>query len=452
MADSLVIVAIPDENDRVWKVSSEKVPHLTLLYLGEDVTQVAHVDQIVSFVEHAANTMLRRFNLSVDRRGELGADQADVIFFKKNHYDYKALWDFRAALLQDANIKTAYDSTTQFDGPWHPHLTLGYPAAPAQDETDDQGFYNVMFNKIAVWVTADDGPDFLLKDYWDEMGDMLETVPMDVAMSSLNHATKVSDTPWSNFKTSDYTDEQYARACLLDRGAEVEGKQRYAIPVREPSGALNRNGCHAAAAVLSSKGGTGSARGNKVKATPEQLAAAKRKLVALYNGPLNEDVPEGLKETMKQAIDVGAEFVLEHYGVKGMRWGMRRASAVTTQQHIDTGLLRRRTKIVAKGGASAPAHTDAVTAAVQKQVVKKSGTDALSTTQLRDLANRLQVENQVQILLSSKGKQFVRGELEREGKTALKRGAGAGAKAAAPHLIKRAGRGAATVATTAALL
>ena len=34
MSSNLVIVAIPDENDRVWKISSEKVPHLTVLVPG----------------------------------------------------------------------------------------------------------------------------------------------------------------------------------------------------------------------------------------------------------------------------------------------------------------------------------------------------------------------------------------------------------------------------------
>lgn len=29
------IVAIPEERDPVWKYSSEKVPHMTLLFLGE---------------------------------------------------------------------------------------------------------------------------------------------------------------------------------------------------------------------------------------------------------------------------------------------------------------------------------------------------------------------------------------------------------------------------------
>ena len=332
---NLVIVAIPDENDRAWQVSSEKVPHLTVLFLG-DSDNVSNLEQIVGFVEHAANQTLRRFYLPVDRRGELGEDQADVLFFKKGRYDYKAIRDFRAALLQDTNIKRAYDSSTQFDGVWQPHLTLGYPATPAKKIPNDQGFpfYEVSFNKIGVWIEDYDGPDFLLKDYWDEW-EAMETVPMDVPMSALSHAVKVSDTPWSNFKDSDYDDSQYARACLLDRGEDAgTAKQRYGLPVREPDGTLNRNACHAAAAVLSSKGGTGSARGSKVKGSPEQIAAAKKKLITLYNGPLGEDVPEGLGGEAKQAIDMGAEYILEHYGVKGMRWGVRKSDVGSAARSV----------------------------------------------------------------------------------------------------------------------
>jgi hypothetical protein len=186
---NLVIVAIPDENDRVWKVSSEKVPHLTILALG-DPDQVPNLEKIIEFTEHAANTTLNRFYLPVDRRGELGDDPelgpADVLFFRKGRYDYKAIRDFRAQLLQDNNIRTAYDSAPQFDGPWQPHLTLGYKNRPAKpDDTDrDYGFYDVSFTKIAVWPDDYNGPEFLLKDFWDEW-DALETVPMDVAMSAL---------------------------------------------------------------------------------------------------------------------------------------------------------------------------------------------------------------------------------------------------------------------------
>jgi hypothetical protein len=139
---------------------------------------------------------------------------------------------------------------------------------------------------------------------------------------------------------------------------------------------------------------------------------------------------------------------LQHYGIKGMRWGVRQTGEVSAQTRTDTGLLRRRTEIQTKGGEAQPAHIDAVKAAVAKQKIKKSGHAALSTQELRDLANRLQVENQVSILMSSKGKQFVSKELEGTGRKLAKKGA----RRAAPHVVKKASKGAATVATTAALL
>src|SRR3954454_10498325 len=144
MGTNLVIAAIPDENDRVWKISSDEIPHLTVLHLG-DVNEVSNLEQIMLFVEHAANTTLNRFYLPVDHRGELGEGKADVLFFKKGRYDFKAIRDFRSLLLQDENIKTAYDATAQFETPehvgapgqpWIPHLTLGYPETPAKEIPD----------------------------------------------------------------------------------------------------------------------------------------------------------------------------------------------------------------------------------------------------------------------------------------------------------------------------
>lgn len=178
---NLVIVAIPDQNDRVWKVSSEKIPHLTLLFLG-DVDAVKNVDKIEEFVEHAANTTLNRFYLPVDRRGELGDDKADVLFFRKTRYDYKAVRDFRATLLKDNSIRTAFESAEQYEG-WTPHLTLGYPATPAKSDKDEYPFYDVCFDRVAVWYGDYEGPEFVLKDYWEEFSEyeMMDPSPELVA-------------------------------------------------------------------------------------------------------------------------------------------------------------------------------------------------------------------------------------------------------------------------------
>lgn len=768
---NLIIVAIPDKNDRVWKVSSEQVPHLTVLFLSE-TEQVANLDKIVGFVEHASS-MLNRFYLQVDRRGELGEDQADVLFFKKDRYCYKAVRDFRASLLQDANIRTAYDSVPQFEGPWNPHLTLGYPTAPAKPEDADWGgFYSVEFNRIAVWTGDYEGPEFELKDFWDEY-ETMESIPMDVAMSSMNqvrvgagmealehygtkgmrwgvrkeHVEKAAESspsrvgkavrdvgrfagdvhfeartaPRKNEKGEDV--DSVAREMVIDKGhanfrkedlpalksrhpnagfkkrllkplskearayradakttyiARLEktanemknasGTREYTI--RERGGDLpqskyywevsSRQARHAAgndftllevamdedgyitglkkvpnsdsmaqtvdigsefvlehfgtkgmrwgvrkeavsgapegshirigrsgrattsvrtgfatatigflafrsprvrAEVESANARNDQRRADKkaakadskwekkvyttdsaikvhnamaehfnerigalnnkseyknldLNAHPDNDAAKKyyKDIDALTMAGYREAVksvhgtsPSGKKQavlsedgesikivdvnkkvkhaaeddeviefllrrddnglilemnkaeqTMAQhTINLGATLVsallngssVEHYGVKGMRWGVRRQGELTTQTHIDTGLVRRRTQVVAKGGASHPAHDDAVKAAVTRQKLKKSGTDALSNQELRELANRVQLENQVTLLTSSKGKRFVQQQLEEQSKQEFKKGAAR----AAPHVIRKVKRGAAVGAAAAAL-
>lgn len=578
MAGNLIIVAIPDESDRVWKVSSEKVPHLTLLFLGEDADQIPNLEQIVLFTEHAANTTLRRFYLPVDHRGKLGEGEADVLFFKKDRYDFKAVRDFRATLLQDTNIKKAYDTTSQFETPeyvgapgqpWIPHLTLGYPGSLAKPEPNDQlgGFYNVEFTKIAIWTGDYEGPEFLLKDYWEDF-DMGE-IPMDVAMSEIAHyGTKGMRWGVRNEKGGSNTSgvgekkREGLQGFLDPQGHDVgldvvkTAVWGYLVPVLAPFSWP--------AQVRLIRGG---ARGVKAKAVDrqekkfEENAMSPKNFAAIHNGAqekinrdihlINKKYPDLSKPATKKKYDdevlkavqegyrtsansigskpgtqhldvefkndgmdftiharegastplprrvthaaedvgdeeitveitgkikrdptghiVGFEFdhlkprtvehiaelgeeFLSHYGVKGMQWGVRRERAVTTQTHIDTGLRKRKTKVQAKGGEAHPAHGDAIKAAVAKQKLKKSGTDALSTQELRDLANRLQVENQVQLLTSSKGKQFVSRQFETETKNLARTGFQTGVSKVGPRVIKRAGRAAATGATTAALV
>jgi 2'-5' RNA ligase len=173
---SLVIVALPSKDDRVHKISSEKVPHLTLLFLGEDSTKVKNLTEIMNFTAHAANTSLARFGLEVDRRGELGPDKADVLFFSKSKWSgYETVRDYRSNLLKNDSIRTAYDSAVQFPE-WVPHLTLGFPTKPAkEDQSDFPGISYVSFDRIAVWFGDYEGIEFPLKAYdWDT----------DVAMSS----------------------------------------------------------------------------------------------------------------------------------------------------------------------------------------------------------------------------------------------------------------------------
>jgi len=181
---NLVIVAIPTEDDLVWKISSEKVPHITLLFLGE-VAKVQNIDQILNFLDHAAKTTLQSFYLDVDHRGVLGADEADVLFFRDN-WELPRLKEFRASLLKNDAIFKAHISEDQFPE-WVPHLTLGYPATPAKKLDNDRQFYGVHFDRVALWVDDYAGPEFRLNSY-DSMPEVSMSTAVDDILS--HHGVK----------------------------------------------------------------------------------------------------------------------------------------------------------------------------------------------------------------------------------------------------------------------
>lgn len=164
-----VIVAIPARDDYVWEVSSEKVPHLTLLYLGEG--EIGNTDEIIKYLEHAVKTVLNDFYLTVDRRGELGDKSADVLFFKG--YGIPRLREFRSHLLTNGHIYEAYNSVEQFPE-WIPHLTLGYPETPANPvDPLSGGIIGVRFDRIAFWNGDSEGPEFQLEEKpWGEVAMM----------------------------------------------------------------------------------------------------------------------------------------------------------------------------------------------------------------------------------------------------------------------------------------
>lgn len=172
-SNSVVIVALPEDNDPVRKFSSEPEPHLTLLYLGDAKFDDNQFALLTGYVEYAS-TLLNQFSLEVLDRGELGGKKADVLFFSKNWS--KQITRFRDQLLQEPNINAAYNSSEQFEG-WTPHLTLGYPDNPAKIDESDRAVYSVRFDRIAVWNGNYSGPTYKLDPF--EYGDL------DVAMTSL---------------------------------------------------------------------------------------------------------------------------------------------------------------------------------------------------------------------------------------------------------------------------
>lgn len=155
----LVVVALPDENDPIRKYSSEKEPHLTLLYLGEPNFTPEEFAHVVEQIEHATS-QLDRFALDVISRGELGDRRADVLFFNKSWA--RDVAEFRSHLLKDDLINKAYHSTNQYPE-WAPHLTMGYPETPAKDSVNHRNYSVVGFNRVALWTGDSEGPTFPLK-------------------------------------------------------------------------------------------------------------------------------------------------------------------------------------------------------------------------------------------------------------------------------------------------
>lgn len=107
--------------------------------------------------------------------------------------------------------------------------------------------------------------------------------------------------------------------------------------------------------------------------------------------------------------------ILEHHGVKGMKWGIRKGvgspSAVTVAP-------KGKKKLTAKGGEGHPAHKDAVVAKTLGQQAKKSGHQSLSNEELQKYATRLNLEQNVKRLEQqnkSAPRRFISGTLKGQG-------------------------------------
>jgi len=103
------------------------------------------------------------------------------------------------------------------------------------------------------------------------------------------------------------------------------------------------------------------------------------------------------------------EVVLRHYGVRGMKWGVRRDN---TPQPVVT-ITQPGKRVKSKGGKNLPPSEDAIAVSNYHRQAKKSSTDALSTKELQALVNRMNLEKQFaelekQGVRDSEGKKFIK--------------------------------------------
>lgn len=113
---------------------------------------------------------------------------------------------------------------------------------------------------------------------------------------------------------------------------------------------------------------------------------------------------------------------LSHYGVKGMKWGVKKSGDISSNSARMSKLRKPETDVVVKqkpgqfvrtsGGKRQTASGDAVKVAAARQRAKKSTTDSLTTKQLQDAVSRMQLEQQYHKLVKqtdrrSRGRKFL---------------------------------------------
>ncbi|HMS83623.1 MAG TPA: hypothetical protein PKD12_08235 [Nitrospira sp.] len=84
--------------------------------------------------------------------------------------------------------------------------------------------------------------------------------------------------------------------------------------------------------------------------------------------------------------------ILEHHGVKGMKWGRTTKSAPADGE---VRVTQKGKKLKTEGGKNVAAHPDAVNAAKAKQQASASGIHSLSNKQLQELSTRMNLEQNV---------------------------------------------------------
>lgn len=465
------IVAVPEESDRVHKRSSEKVPHITLLYFGEqnDPEDALHIAQQL---QHTISTSMTSFGLRVDRRGPLGPKNADVLFFDKNK-QCKQVEEFRALLLKDSVIRRCYDSTEQYPE-WTPHLTMGYPETPAkppQGEWDDETPRYVHFDKIEFWVEDYDGPSFDLEyqlgvdkavateqpSYEDSMSMTSSPTPEVSHQSPTYMHVPSADTKGLLVGGRSHS---YIRPVMDVLGESLQHTLAVMQPVVEDEAFL----AHAEAGELLSDTDIREKYDriqqreliaqltHSVGGRPSEMSHIRYDITPLPDkdwliSTINTLEHTGTAETrvhpyrnehgvIEEYIVIAANVseadlphAIRHYGVKGMKWGVRRkasqlvsaagsAARAKRSSMAEARSMKKEVRADAKAAAKTakadakvqkkadkkqefqeklkrPVTEDAVNAAKGRERSGKHGTDALSNKELQSLVTRMNLEQQL---------------------------------------------------------
>lgn len=102
---------------------------------------------------------------------------------------------------------------------------------------------------------------------------------------------------------------------------------------------------------------------------------------------------EGMGDvTLTQSSNLDFDNVLSHYGIKGMKWGVRRTPEQLGRARKARKARKAAEKEQKKVDRARPASKDAVEAATARRVAKNAGTSSLSNQELESLLKRMKLE------------------------------------------------------------
>lgn len=134
-----VVVLRPRVEDPVVAMASGVHPHCTLLYLGDGTFDI---EPLKLLVEELATSIGHPMTDKVSGRAVLGPDKADVLLL-----DASGSSEVRSALMANPGVVELLGMQEQFPA-WIPHLTIGYPASPAE-EVDIP--VDVTYDLLSIW-------------------------------------------------------------------------------------------------------------------------------------------------------------------------------------------------------------------------------------------------------------------------------------------------------------
>ncbi len=163
-----MIAGIPAQGDPIHELAGSPA-HMTMVYFGDG----ALPDEVIEEIAEELGGIISEYvpeEVPTTGRQLLGDDEADVITIAPT-----ALADLRARMLELPAVRREYDKHDQFPT-WTPHITVGYPYAPATDADAEPSEIpnSIVIDRIGIWNGSDEAIDdkvFELprwKDYEDE--------------------------------------------------------------------------------------------------------------------------------------------------------------------------------------------------------------------------------------------------------------------------------------------